>query len=149
MEEAKEAAKEAAKPKVSFGNGGGIKFGNLGGAPAAAPSTSGFTFGAPAAAPAAAAAPATTGFVFGSGVQPVKPAVAEVKKEEEKPSPFSGFSFFGGGEYMIVHNIVFGASLDLGNSDSGSIKTDTFFKIMVLYNIEVVQKSACYWKIFL
>ena len=100
MEEAKEAAKEAAKPQVSFGNGGGIKFGNLGGAPAAAPSTSGFTFGAPAA-PAAAAAPATTGFVFGSGVQPVKPAVAEVKKEEEKPSPFSGFSFFGGGEYIV------------------------------------------------
>ena len=74
-EEEVKAKKEAEKPKMTFGAGGGFKFG--GGGAAAAPTTtgsSGFSFGG---APASSAAPAASGgFRFGSTTTTATPAAA-------------------------------------------------------------------------
>ena len=76
-EEVKKKA-EAAKPTVTFGSGGGISFGNLGGGGAMTSSGGGgFKFGT---ATGATSAP-STGFVFGSGATPVEVKPAEEKKE--------------------------------------------------------------------
>ena len=79
--EAEKAKEEAAKPKFNFlAPGGGFKMPTAG---AATTASTGFTFGQTA--PASTAAPG--GFVFGQST--------EKKDKEEKPSPFSGFSFLG------------------------------------------------------
>ena len=101
------AKEQAAKPAVSFGAGGGIQFG------ASSTPSSGFTFGASNPAPATSG-----GFVFGGGA-PAAAKPVEEKKEEAKPSPFAGFSFFSGNASSGVQDLTDDGSTELSFDGQG------------------------------